>query len=74
MSDKKPPSIHEAFDKALQAMRVINSSQNALWEISHKIREKDEKLGEAVYMWSLQIEYGLKILNEEIFAGDGYFE
>lgn len=72
--DKKPRSINDAFDRASGAMNVINNSQKALWELSHKIRERDEKLGEAVWMWSLQIEHALKILNEEIFAGEGYWE
>lgn len=61
-TDKQLPSIHESFDRAETAMKVINSSQKMLWELSHKIREKDAKLGEAVWMWSLQIEYALKIL------------
>lgn len=74
MGEEKLPSIHDAFDKANVAMKVINNSQKALWEISHKIRERDDKLGEAVWMWSLQIEHALKILNEEIFAGEGYYE
>lgn len=68
------PSINDTFDKAREAMRVINSSQKALWELSHKIREKSDRLGHSVWMWSLQIEHALKILNEEIFAEEGYFE
>lgn len=73
MTDKLP-NINKAFDKAEMAMKVINNSQKSLWGLSHKIRQLDDKLGEAVWTRSLQIEHALKILNGEIFSGEGYFE
>ena len=73
MTDEKLPSIHDAFDEARKAMNIINAMQATLWHMHHTVKLKDEALGTRLWEISLQIEYALKVLNEEIFAGDGYW-
>ena len=44
---------------------VLDSAQNQLWELSHRIKEINEGLGEKVWYWSLQIEHAVKVLREQ---------
>lgn len=75
MSDDKPlKSINDVMDKARIAMSIINSAQNRIWDLHHKVKEFDEKLGMEIWEQTLQIEHALLVLNEEIFAGKGYWE
>ena len=67
-------SIHGNFDKATHAMNVINDAQQRIWELHHAVRKLDEKLGNDIWECTLQIESALGKLNEEMFAGSGYWE
>lgn len=70
----EPKSIHEAFDKAREAMNIINHAQQQMWNLHHKVKQYDEPLAMKIWEQSLQIEHALLVLNEEIFAGKGHWE
>ena len=61
-------------EKIIQAMGVINFSQQQIWNLHHEVNQYDKDLGEKIWAQTLQIEHALLILNEEILGGHGFFE
>lgn len=60
-------------EESVRALDIINQAQESLWNLHHQIKLKDEKLGTDVWMWTLQIEQALKVINANEFGRDQYW-
>lgn len=61
-------------DLLIKPLNVINTAQQKVWDLHHKVKQYDEKLADEFWQCSLQIESALLKINENIYGGSGYWE
>lgn len=47
-----------------QAIEIIDSMQQKIWELHHAVKEYDEDLGMKIWECTLQIEHAVKVLRD----------